>query len=301
MSALTIHAPAKVNFQLRVLGRRADGYHLLRMIMVPLTFGDTIVISDEIPPSSSAAHWYTHDGINLCCENSPVPLDASHLCVRAAAAMREATGRRDATITMRLTKRIPVAAGLGGGSSDAAAVLRALNRLWNLQWEPQALAEIGLRLGADVPFFCWGGPALVEGIGERVTPLKKFPVIPMLLINPNVPVATAEVYRRFAGSFCLTDHPPDASAPPNFERFEDVTACLANDLEPITTALVPILVTLRDRLRKNGAEAVLMSGSGPTMFGLFRTVAARDAALEPLRETGWWVCATETQQAADGA
>lgn len=294
MSALTLHAPAKVNLQLRVLGRRADGYHLLRMIMVPLTVGDTIVVSDEAP-SSSAAHWYRHDGINLCCEHSPIPLDANHLCVRAAAAMREASGRRDATITMCLTKRIPVAAGLGGGSSDAAAVLRALNTLWNLHWEPQALAEIGLRLGADVPFFCWGGPAVVEGIGERVTPLTKFPVIPMLLINPNVPVATAEVYRRFASAFCLTDPPPDASAPPIFERFEDVTACLANDLEPITTALVPILATLRDRLRKNGAEAVLMSGSGPTMFGLFRTMAARDAALESLRGTGWWVCATETQ------
>lgn len=297
MPRLTVEAPAKVNVQLRIVGRRPDGYHLLRMVMAPLAFGDTLVVSNEIPAGqmASSREWYVEDGLSLWCPNSPVPLTAEHLCVRAALAMRRATGRKE-SVTVRLTKRVPVAAGLGGGSSDAAAVLRALNTLWDLQWGPAALAEIGLRLGADVPFFCWGSAAWVEGIGEQIIPVGKFPTIPILLVNPNISVSTAEVYGRCAqtSAFCLTDNRPNAKRPRNFERFEDVTAGLVNDLAPVTMALVPVLSTIQERLYAIGADAVLMSGSGPTMVGFFRTAVARDGAKKELANSGWWLCSTQT-------
>ncbi len=295
--SITITAPAKVNMRLRIVGRRADGYHLLQMIMVPLEFGDTLTLSAE--SITASPQWFIDDGIALHADHAGIPLNGDHLCVRAARAMRHAADRHD-PIAMRLVKRTPVAAGLGGGSSDAAAVLLGLNQLWDLQWPIQRLADIGLRLGADVPFFCWGQPALVTGIGERVEPLQKFPKLPILLVNPNHPVATPEVYRRYAeshgkgGAFCLTDDLSDARCPRIFERFEDVTACLVNDLEPITTRLVPELTEIRMRLQAAHADAVLMSGSGPTMFGVFRTIAARDTAHAALQGTGWWCCATST-------
>lgn len=282
---MKIFSPAKINCHLRVTGRRADGYHLLRMVMVPLDFGDDLdIVLDATAPPDGWQTW-TRDDITVQSAPSAVALDQTHLCYRAALAMCEAVGG-EGPVTIRLAKRIPVGGGLGGGSSNAAAVLHGLNRLWHLGWDAAQLARVGVQLGADVPFFCWGKPAVVGGIGEEVMPCGQFPNLPILLVNPVVHIATADIFRRI--DFQLTPTRPDASFPPLFERFEDVTAILQNDLEMVTVPLYPVIAEIKQRLTVAGGAA-LMSGSGSTVFGVFRTAAARDAAYRSLQGSGWWL------------
>lgn len=289
MPTLHIHAPAKINLSLRVVGKRADGYHLLQMVMAPLAFGDDLEVQSPVSTSRSAANRFEIDGIVLTTDDALVPLDERHLCVRAARAMRAVAGRDD-PVHIHLTKRIPVGGGLGGGSSNAGAVLRALNFLWELDWSPAALAQIGVTLGADVPFFCYDGPAWVQGIGEQITPLPPLPPLWVLLVNPNIHVPTPEIFRALG--FGLTVAVPGANQPPALRTPDDVVAHLYNDLEPPAFALYPDVARVKARLQATGAAA-LMSGSGATVFGLFSSQSARDAAAAKLADTGWWLCPTQ--------
>lgn len=292
MDARTVLAPAKLNLSLQVLGKRLDGYHDLRMVMVPLSFGDTI----ELCPPAHAGEITLTQEIDPALpygQAAALPIDERHLCFRAAKLLSEVADRRHG-VHIHLRKCIPVGAGLGGGSSDAAAVLRGLNAWWQLGWSPNQLAELGLRLGADVPFFCYDGPALVEGVGERVKQYPTFPLVWVLLVNPGIAVATAEVYQRLG--FGLTPQQVNARRLPLFfEQFEDVTSILANDLEPVTQQLVPVIHEIKSRLVAAGAVAALMSGSGPTVFGVFRTREDRDRARAQLTDAGWWLCATQVE------
>jgi len=183
MDRIAVRAPAKVNLVLHVLGRRPDGYHDLRMVMVPVGLFDEV----ELSPIPS--------GIELSVLGSADRGMQGHdnIAWRAARMMQEEAGRQDG-VRIVLKKRIPLAAGLGGGSSDAAAVLRGLSRLWGLDWDAKRLMEIGRRLGADVPFFCQDRPALVEGIGDRVIPYEELPKLLLLLVNPGFSVSTKEIY-----------------------------------------------------------------------------------------------------------
>ncbi len=289
---IEIFAPAKINVSLRVVGKRADGYHLLHMVMVPLQFGDQLVIGEAPVACPPARNVWERDGITLATDDDSVPLDDRHLCVRAANAIRVAAGRGSQKIWIHLTKHTPVGAGLGGGSSDAAAVLRGLGQLWQLEWSESQLAEIGVRLGADVPFFCWGRSALVEGIGEQVTPYANFPKLWILLVNPRVHVATAEIFKRYA--FHLTPQRPDVRTPPFFATQENVAAILSNDLESVTIPEWPVIDVIKVRLRTAGAIGSLMSGSGPTVFGIFPSRQARDHAATAFAADPWWLCATES-------
>ncbi len=274
MNKIAVKAPAKVNTVLRVVGRRPDGYHDLQMVMVPLTLCDELTLT-SIP-----------SGIELSIDgSSDTGMEGEkNLACRAARAMQAAAGISRG-VRIDLIKKIPIAAGLGGGSSDAAAVLRGLNELWGLAWPSSKLAEIGASLGADVPFFCYVGPSYVEGTGDRVTPYESFPNLSFLLINPGFAVSTPWVYKQW--DLQLTVEPAGARVRPLFQGVSDVLTSLHNDLERVTIPAHPEIEVIKAALMEAGASGALMSGSGPTVFGAFADVAARNVARERL-ENGRW-------------
>jgi 4-diphosphocytidyl-2-C-methyl-D-erythritol kinase len=254
-------APAKLNLGLRILARRPDGYHELASVFVPLDLADAIELEIASAPRPELT-------LELAGECAGVPADASNLAMRAAAAFLAAAGLSRA-LRLRVTKRIPVAAGLGGGSSDAGAVLRGLAARFPGALTAPALARLALELGADVPYFLAPRPARVGGIGERSEPLSGLPELACLLVNPGVPLATAGVFAAF-------DARP-APARPAFDR--ELGLDLGNDLEPAALRLCPGIAPLRERLLALGARAVGLSGSGPTLFGIFPDAAAASRAL----------------------
>ena len=263
-------APAKLNLGLRVVGRRSDGYHLLESLFVPLELADRLRI--EVEPAAR-----TSISVALVGHAGGVPAGDDNLVARAARAFLDAAGLA-ARVALTLDKQIPVGAGLGGGSSDAAAVLRALAQCFANALSDLALAAIAVRLGADVPFFLDPRPAWITGIGEQIEPVPEFPPLDVLLVTPAPPLATADVFRAF--DVALT--PPSPSrrmlALRSGSGWLPSAALLANDLEPIAARLRPGIERVRSELERLGARAVAMSGSGPTVFGLFRDVEQAQAA-----------------------
>jgi len=275
MDGLTLSCPAKVNLYLQVVGRRPDGYHELITVMQPLSLADSLTIT--LRPADIICE----------CQGADLPGDEGNLAVRAVKAFQQAAGA-DFGVHLRLVKNIPLAAGLGGGSSDAAGVLRGLNRLRGLPLNPAQLAAVARQLGADVPFFLLTGPALGRGIGEVLTPIT-LPPLWYVLVNPGFPVSTAAVYAGLR---------PPFQAPP-LEQIHTMlqhhpTTWLHNDLEAVTMARYPELAELKTALRRQGAQGVLMSGSGPTVFGIFPTAASARAAASRLQaDTGLWTAAAQ--------
>ncbi len=281
-------APAKVNLGLRITGQRPDGNHELESVFLPLDLGDEVEL--EVAPARLSSVALTLDPGPV----EGVPGDASNLAYRAAEAFLEVAGRAGCTgsVRIRLHKRIPAAAGLGGGSSDAGVVLRSLARLFPGALSAKALAELALELGADVPFFLDPRPARVSGIGERIEPLTGWPAFSLVLANPGLPLATAEVFRVFDSLHLdrsLERAPLDPRVlilgPGPTRTGVDATPALAwshlleNDLESAAIRLCPPVARLREQLRGAGARAVGMSGSGPTLFGVFEDPEAAAAGL----------------------
>jgi 4-diphosphocytidyl-2-C-methyl-D-erythritol kinase len=271
--SLIIHARAKINLGLRVVGRRPDGYHDLETVMVPVSVADRV----DLAPAAS--------GVTVESDSAQAPGGPDNLAHRAAEAFARASGRA-VKVTVRLRKRIPVAAGLGGGSSDAAAVLLGLNRLAGRPLSEADLRAVGRDLGADVPFFLGPGPSLAEGIGDVLTPLKNFPRPWLVLISPPEAVSTARIYGRLAAS--LTTRPAcsifkslksspwprsvtEAGSDPGRDDLDRLTRLLVNDLEPVTESLHPVVGRIKAQLLASGAAGASMSGSGPAVFGLFAT------------------------------
>jgi 4-diphosphocytidyl-2-C-methyl-D-erythritol kinase len=276
---MQLSAPAKVNYRLDVLGRREDGYHDLRMVMQRVDLCDELDISLSERP-----------GIRVACGSAGVPDGPGNIAWRAADRLVKLSGR-EAGIDISITKRIPVAAGLGGGSSDAAAVLMGVNELLGLGLSQERLMGIGVKLGADVPFFIFKRPALAEGIGDRLTPLDEVPALWVVLVNPGIHVSTAWVYQNLQ----LTKKVAAAIIPRSYGSLDEVCAVLANDLEPVTFARFPVVRELKEQLIAAGARGALMSGSGSTVFGLFaEEVAARRAADEIAKDRGWFSVAVRT-------
>lgn len=284
-------APAKVNLGLRVVGRRDDGYHLLESIFVPLELADRLRIAVE--PSANAEVALTLRGVG-----EGIPEGADNLAARAAHAFLREAGL-GARVAIELEKRIPAGAGLGGGSSDAAAVLIALWERFANAIARSDLARIALALGADVPFFLDPRPARVAGIGEEIEPLHEFPALDLLLVTPDPPLPTADVFRSYAA---LTPAGPGRRMPAlrggpgrtlvaalaeekadqlGFDagsRARELQELLANDLEPVAARLHPAIQRVRAELERLGARVVAMSGSGPTCFGLFASSEQARAA-----------------------
>ncbi len=284
INSISVQAPAKVNILLRVVGRREDGYHDLQMVMVPLTLCDEIVMTKR-----KEGFEFSLDG-----QSDPGMQGDKNLAVRAARLIANES-EYSGGVSIALKKNTPVAAGLGGGSSDAAAVLKGLNKLWDLGLSPARLAAIGSRLGADVPFFCYDAPAFVARIGDKVFPYSSFPNVSFLLINPGFAVSTPWVYREF--DLKLTQKTSNARVRPLFQVFSDVLGSLHNDLESVTIKAFPEIEEIKGMLIKNGALGSLMSGSGPTVFGVFESSAVRDTAHEKIAglRSNWRIFAADVK------
>lgn len=275
VSALTIRAPAKINLSLDVLARRPDGYHELAGVMQALALHDRLTISYD--PARSGPPL-TCGGVSLPGADAPgagLPLDESNLALRALRALEVLVGH-PLPVRLHLEKAIPVAAGLGGGSSDAAAVLWGVPRLLGLEPAPADLVAAAARLGADVPFFLLGGTCLAEGIGERLTPLPFPGRWPVVLARPPLAVSTAEVYRALDLDR-LGRRPDNPALVAALAAADFAGACraMANVLESVTLARHPEVAALKERLLALGAPACLMAGSGPTVFAL---AASQDEA-----------------------
>jgi 4-diphosphocytidyl-2-C-methyl-D-erythritol kinase len=271
-------APAKINLCLHVLGKRPDGYHELLMLMQRVTLFDRVVI--ELTPASKLA---------VSCAGVPLAPGEENIAARAARLLlgRAGVARR---VALTIDKQIPVAAGLGGGSSDAATVLLGLNRMLDLGASRETLRDLGRELGADVPFFVLERQAWAAGIGDILDPVPELPRVSYLLVNPGVAVSTAWVY----GNLGLTP-PGDVAKLREFPKTpEGLVRLLHNDLERVTVGRYPELAGIKAQLLSLGAAGALMSGSGPTLFGVFDDpVAARRARQVLQAVPGWRVFLVE--------
>jgi 4-diphosphocytidyl-2-C-methyl-D-erythritol kinase len=272
---LELWAAAKVNLGLEVLGRRDDGYHEIATVMQAVDLSDRIILEDA-------------PVLELLVTSGEVPRDGSNLAARAAAALRDAAGvERGARIT--LDKRIPVAAGLGGGSTDAAAVLIGLNRLWGLRWRIERLEELAVGLGMDVPFFLHGGAALATARGERLERLEGGPLA-LVLVNPGTRVSTAEAYGHVTRAL-YSDGERVRSVARAIGRRQParVAAGLDNALEDAVAPAHPEIGRVEAALHAAGALGAAMSGSGPTVLGIARSFEhARQIRARVVR--GDWSC-----------
>lgn len=254
---ITLNAHAKINLSLDVLSKRQDGYHNLKMIMQTLQLHDTITIQE------------IKSGIEIECEAAYVPNNSSNIAYKAAEKMIVKYGL-DAGVRICIDKKIPVAAGLAGGSTDAAAVLKGVNSLFKLGLDQQELMEIGKTIGADIPYCICGGTALAEGIGELITPLPRMEPIPVLLVKPRFGVSTASVFKSLEIDK-ITDRPKTELLINALQRKDThfIANNLCNVLESVTAARYPLIDKIKKDLITKGAIGSIMSGSGPTVFGLF--------------------------------
>lgn len=284
--AVRVLSPAKVNLSLRVVGRRPDGYHLIDSIIVPISLYDELVISTG---SGTAAPQ--DPAIRVASNSDAAPGGPANLAYRAAAAFAAAI-RRPLTISIDLDKRIPVGSGLGGGSSDAATVLLALNRCCGRPLAPRRLLQLAAAIGADVPFFVHGRPARVRGIGELVAPLTDPCPLALVVCWDRRPLSTQAVYTAFDAS--LTTVPPVSNIPASAGSRRLYSEVLVNDLEAVASRIHPGVVAVKARLLDHGAMGALMSGSGSAVFGVWPDGRSARATAERLRAEGLWAEAVQT-------
>jgi 4-diphosphocytidyl-2-C-methyl-D-erythritol kinase len=287
-AAVRVPAWAKVNLYLHVVGRRADGYHLLDSLIAFVGVGDTV----EVAPAPAGELSLVIDGPFA----RDLPAGGDNLVVRAADLLAAASGTT-AGARIRLVKRLPVASGIGGGSTDAAACLKALIRLWGIDIAWDALQRLALKLGADVPVCVAGHAAYMGGIGEQIEPAPALPPAWLVLVNPGVAVPTPAVYARRAGPFSAPARlpaEPFASGPAGVARLAALLAERGNGLTEAATALAPAIGEVLAALgAQPGVLLARMSGSGATCFGLCAGAAEAEAAAGRLRRQNpaWWVAA----------
>ncbi|WP_379971444.1 4-(cytidine 5'-diphospho)-2-C-methyl-D-erythritol kinase [Ectobacillus sp. sgz5001026] len=253
---LLVKAPAKINLSLDVLRKREDGYHEVRMIMTTIDLADRIELAE-----------LDRNKIEIISHNRYVPDDQRNLAYQAAKILKERFGiQRGVSITIE--KLIPVAAGLAGGSSDAAATLRGLNTLWKLGLSGEQLAEIGAEIGSDVSFCVYGGTAIATGRGEVIEHIPAPPPCWVVLAKPQIGVSTADVYRNLKVSQMVHPDVDKMIASISNRDYEGICGTLGNVLEQVTFQMHPEVARIKEQMKRFGADAVLMSGSGPTVFGL---------------------------------
>lgn len=259
MNSITLKSRAKINLSIDVLGKRQDGYHLVEMIMQTIDLYDLIEINEK-----------DNDQITIKSTSDEIPLDCNNLVYKAANLIKK-TFNINKGVEINIKKNIPVAAGMAGGSSNAAAVLVGLNKLWNLNLSNQQLEKIGLKLGADVPFCINGGAVLASGIGEELTPIKGLTKdVCILVCKPDLFVSTKEVYE------CIDSKDIDKRPNNKFlieclknEDTRQLAENMFNVLEGVTMDKHPVIQQIKDIMTNNRALGAMMSGSGPTVFGLY--------------------------------
>jgi len=282
-------APAKINLALHVTGRRADGYHTLESFAVFTRFGDRITIEAAERDAFSISGPYAPG----------VPTDETNLVLRARDALRAAFPSLATPVAIRLEKNLPIASGIGGGSSDAAAALRGLARFWHLDMDRQALTRVGAALGADLPMCVAAQPLVARGTGDDLAPVAGVPSLGLVLVNPGVGVSTPAV-------FAALEKRDNAALPPlprhfDFHTIRNWLETTRNDLEHPAQSIEPSIAAAKAALRRADAGFVRMSGSGATCFGLFETgnVAKRAAAAIRARHPDWFVAATRSMPSGD--
>jgi 4-diphosphocytidyl-2-C-methyl-D-erythritol kinase len=271
--SMEVRAPAKLNARLKVTARRPDGYHELESIMVPVgLYDDLRVVRGQ------------ERGIRLKCRGLPLPSGKENLVHRAAADFFSRTPTT-AGVSIELHKTIPVAAGMGGGSSDAAATIVALNRLWDDPLPPAALERLAVGLGADVPFFLKNCPCIARGIGEVLEPIGSWPKFWYVIVTPPVAVSTAWVYDNLKLELTTRENNSiNRILEHDAFRMADI---LENDLEAVTTSRFPVINTIKDALLAEGALGALMTGSGPSVFGVFDSEPRALRAERELARGNW--------------
>ena len=275
MDEISLKALAKINIGLDVLGKREDGYHDVRMIMQTIHLYDRVEIKKTRSP-------HIHVETNLYY----LPVNEDNLVYRAAKLMKDEFKIKEG-VRIVLQKFIPVAAGLAGGSSDAAAVLVGMNRIFNLGLKQNKLMELGLKLGADVPFCIMRGTALAEGIGEKLTALPPMPKCPVLIAKPAVSVSTKFVYENLRLHDGI-EHPDIDKIITNIRQknLRGIAENMGNILETVTVPSYPVIQDIKKLMRENGALNAMMSGSGPTVFGLFQNEKDIRKAYDALKQSG---------------
>lgn len=267
MREFEIKANGKINLGLDVVGRREDGYHLVRMVM------QTVRLYDRLRMFSTG-----NGVISIESNLRYLPNNENNLVYKAIDLVRNEYGITDG-MKVKLEKRIPVAAGMAGGSADCAAALKAMNRMYKLDMSNERLCELGLKLGADVPYCIMGGTALAEGIGEKLTPISKVPAARVLLVKPNINISTKVVYERIDSQENIA-HPDIDAIISSIDKADIAGLCanMGNVLETVSCGDYPVINRIKDRMRELGAIGAMMSGSGPTVFGIFTDKAAAEHA-----------------------
>jgi 4-diphosphocytidyl-2-C-methyl-D-erythritol kinase len=273
-----VECPAKINLFLDVLGRRPDGYHDIATLFQTVSLCDTVVVA------------LAGEAIAVESDDPALPADGENLAGRAARALLDEAGRGAARtgVRVRIAKRIPVGAGLGGGSADAAGVLVALERLLALGWPAERLEAVAAGVGSDVPFLVRGGTALGAGRGERLTRLPAIDPIPILLAKPQVAVPTRWAYDNLRGSLTHSNRVPTIAGARGGLTLDALVPLVWNAFEPLITQSHPSVRAVRDTMMAAGARAAGLSGTGPTVFGLFPDEAKLRSAQGDLESNGYW-------------
>lgn len=285
-SSIQIRSFAKINWTLDVLFKRGDGFHELRTIYQTVSLYDSLAITETDGP------------IEILCEDPRVPRDETNLAFKAVALLREATGGSKGA-RIQIEKRIPVAAGLGGGSSNAAATLLGLIKLWQIESDDRTLFQVAARLGSDVPFFLIGGTALGVGRGEEVYRIEQAGCQHLLLVNPGFAVSTSDAYGKLSR---LTRSEAASIIPFTLLAAKGISGLplvARNDLEEAVLAAHPEIAEVKRRLLSLGARHALMSGSGATVFGVFDNSEAIEQAESEARAAGYWAQRARTVDARE--
>lgn len=274
MDKIQLKALAKINLGLDVLRRREDGYHEVKMIMQTISLCDELELRRTRQP-----------GIQVRTNLPYLPTNENNLVYKAAKLLQDEFGMKEG-VSIQLRKKIPVAAGMAGGRSDAAAVLWGMNRMYGFGLSRTALMERGVKLGADVPYCILRGTALAEGIGERLTALPPMPKCYLLIVKPGISVSTRFVYENLHANELRPEQHPDVDAMVQALKRKDLKALasgMGNILELVTVPAYPVIEEIRQCILKAGACGALMSGSGPTVFGIFDTQAKARKAVQAVR------------------
>lgn len=273
MKSIELKALAKINLGLDVLGKREDGYHDVRMVMQTIYLYDNIIMTGTKEP-----------GIRIETNLFFLPVNENNIAYKAAKLLMEEFHIKEG-ITIKLEKRIPVAAGLAGGSSNAAAVLHGMNRMFQLGLSEKDLMERGVKLGADVPYCVMRGTVLAEGIGEILTPLSPMPKCHILIAKPPISVSTQLVYEKL-DSGIIQQHPDIDGIIRGLDQddIDQVAKSMGNVLENVTILEYPVIDKIKNVMKESGALNAMMSGSGPTVFGIFRDRKSAKLAGQMIRE-----------------
>lgn len=273
MERIQLKALGKINLGLDVLGKRENGYHDVRMIMQTVYLYDEVTLEKQQNP-----------GITVTSNLVYLPTDENNIAYRAAKLLLDEFGA-ECGVSIDLKKRIPVAAGMAGGSSDAAAVLFGMNRLFGWKLSEKNLMERGVTLGADVPYCIMRGTALAEGIGEELTRLPAMPKCHVLIAKPSINVSTKTVYEKL-DSASIVEHPDIDGIIEGLKNkdISRVAGSMGNVLETVTETQYPVITQIKEAMMKGGAMNAMMSGSGPTVFGLFKERSAAKKAAEQIRQ-----------------